>query len=820
MRRFLKILAGLAVLGVFGLLLAAGGLGILYMHYSRGLPDYQQLADYQPAVMTRVYAGDGRLLSEYAVEKRVFIPVKAMPRPAINAFLAAEDKNFYQHAGVDPLGIVRAALTNLGNFGSDRRPVGASTITQQVAKNFLLGNEVSLARKVKEMILAFRIEQAIPKDRILELYLNEIYLGFGSYGVAAAALNYFNKSLDQLTVQEAAFLAALPKAPNNYNPTRRPEQAKARRDWVIGRMVEDGHLNQAEGRQAQASALEVRERGKSDVSRADYFAEEIRRQLVQRYGETALYKGGLVVRATLDPRLQTVADQALRAGLVAYDRRHGWRGPVARIDTVAGDWAQKLKTIELPRGIGYWTLAAVLDLSDTAASIGFIDGRRGAIPMGEMTWARRTMEKQKLGPPVRKPAEVLNKGDVIAVEPVAADRDERPYPTGTFTLRQLPKVGGAVVALDPHTGRVLAMSGGYDYEMTEFNRATQAQRQMGSAFKPFVYLPALESGFTPTSIILDAPFVIDQGPGLPKWKPANYTHRFYGPSTMRLGIEKSRNLMTVRLAQAVGMEKVAKTAQDFGIVEQMPENLSMALGAAETTLLKLTTAYATLVNGGKRITPTLIDRVQDRHGKTVFRHDTRQCPGCGEAADLAKLEVPVPPDTRPAVVDRVTAYQMVSMLQGVVERGTATRLRELRRPLAGKTGTTNDSTDGWFVGFTPDLAVGVFVGFDAPATLGQQEQGASVAVPIFKQFMEQALKDTPSIPFRIPPGVRLVRVSAESGALARPGDRDVILEAFRPGSEPAPGRETVVLDGSQPLAGAPVGAFERPGAGAPAPGLY
>lgn len=820
MRRLLKILAGLAVLGVLGVIAAAGGLGILYMHYSRGLPDYQQLADYQPPVMTRVYAGDGRLLGEYAVEKRLFVPVKAMPKPVINAFLAAEDKNFYQHAGVDPLGIVRAAVTNLANFGSDRRPVGASTITQQVAKNFLLGNEVSLARKVKEMILAFRIEQAIPKDRILELYLNEIYLGFGSYGVAAAALNYFNKSLDQLTVAEAAFLAALPKAPNNYNPTRRPEQAKARRDWVIGRMVEDGYLNPAEGRQAQAAALEVRERGKSDVSRADYFAEEIRRQLVQRYGEAALYKGGLVVRATLDPRLQTVADQALRAGLVSYDRRHGWRGPIARIDTVAGDWAQKLKAIELPRGIGYWTLAAVLDMSDTAATIGFIDGRRGTIPMGEMTWARRTLEKQKLGPPVRRPAEVLNKGDVVAVEPVAADRDERPYPAGTFALRQLPKVGGAVVALDPHTGRVLAMSGGYDYEMTEFNRATQAQRQMGSAFKPFVYLPALESGFTPTSIILDAPFVIDQGPGLPKWKPANYTHRFYGPSTMRLGIEKSRNLMTVRLAQAVGMEKVAKTAHDFGIVDQMPENLSMSLGAAETTLLKLTTAYATLVNGGKRIAPTLIDRVQDRHGRTVFRHDTRECPGCGEAADITKLEVPQPPDTRPAVVSPVTAYQMVSMLQGVVERGTATRLRELRRPLAGKTGTTNDSTDGWFVGFTPDLAVGVFVGFDAPATLGQQEQGASVAVPIFKQFMEQALKDAPSIPFRIPPGVRLVRVSAETGAPARPGDRDVILEAFRPGSEPAQGRETVVLDGSLPLAGAPAGAFERPGAGAPAPGLY
>jgi penicillin-binding protein 1A len=820
MRRLLKILLGLGVLAVLGLIAAAGGLGVLYLHYNRGLPDHQQLADYQPPVMTRVYAGDGRLLSEYAIEKRVFVPVKAMPRLAINAFLAAEDKNFYQHAGVDPLGIVRAVLTNLMQYGQDRRPVGASTITQQVAKNFLLGNEVSLARKAKEMILAFRIERALPKDRILELYLNEIYLGFGSYGVAAAALNYFDKPLDQLTVAEAAFLAALPKAPNNYNPARRPEQAKARRDWVIGRMAEDGHLTPAEARQAQAQALLVRERGKSDASRADYFAEEVRRQLVQRYGEGALYKGGLVVRATLDPRLQTIADAALRAGLVAYDRRHGWRGPIARVDGAGGDWAQKLKAVEPPRGIGRWTLALVLDVQDAGATVGFADGRRGQIPMAELAWARRALEKQKLGPPVRRAGEVLARGDVVAVEPVASDRDGAPYPPGTHGLRQLPKVGGAVVALDPHTGRVLAMSGGYDWELTEFNRATQAMRQMGSAFKPFVYLPALESGFSPTSIILDAPFVIDQGPGLPKWKPANYTHRFYGPSTMRLGIEKSRNLMTVRLAQAVGMDKVAKTARDFAIAEEMPEMLSMALGAQETTLLKLTAAYAMLVNGGKRIAPTLIDRVQDRNGRTVFRHDTRDCPGCGPAEPGRALEVPVPPDTRAQVVDPAAAYQMVSMLQGVVERGTATRLRELRRPLAGKTGTTNDATDGWFVGFTPDLAVGVYVGFDQPATLGPQEQGASVAVPIFKDFMEAALKDAPSIPFRIPPGVRLVRVSAETGLPARPGDRDVILEAFRPGSEPAQGRETIVLDGGQPLLGQPVGAFERPGQGAPAPGLY
>ncbi|MCC6470388.1 MAG: transglycosylase domain-containing protein, partial [Alphaproteobacteria bacterium] len=482
----LRFLGFLFVFLVLGAVAAGGGAVLIYTHYSRDLPDYQQLADYQPAVMSRVYAGDGRLVGEFAVEKRLFVPIKAMPKLVINAFLAAEDKNFYQHNGIDPLGIARAAITNLAHYGQDRRPVGASTITQQVAKNFLLGNEVSLARKVKEAILAFRIEEAISKDRILELYLNEIYLGFGSYGVAAAALNYFNKPLDELNAQEAAFLAALPKAPNNYNPVRRPEQAKARRDWVIGRMVEDGYLSAPDGRQLQASPLEVRDRGKSDVSRADYFNEEVRRQLLQRYGEAALYKGGLVVRTTLDPKLQAIADQALRAGLVAYDRRHGWRGPLAHIEA-DGDWAQRLKGLEQPKGLGEWYLAVVLSTTDTAAHVGFTDGRRGTVPLSEMSWARQNLEKQKLGPPLKRPSEALAVGDVVAVEPVSQDREGKPHPAGSFALRQIPKAGGAVVAMDPHTGRVLAMSGGYDYEMTEFNRATQALRQPGSAFKPFVY---------------------------------------------------------------------------------------------------------------------------------------------------------------------------------------------------------------------------------------------------------------------------------------------------------------------------------------------
>jgi penicillin-binding protein 1A len=522
-----------------------------------------------------------------------------------------------------------------------------------------------------------------------------------------------------------------------------------------------------------------------------------------------------VVRTTLDPKLQTYADQALRAGLIAYDRRHGWRGPFTKIDA-GGDWATKLKAVELPKGLGDWYLAVVLTTADSAATIGFSDGRRGTIPMAEMSWARQPAEKAKLGPPVKRPSDVVQPGDVVAVAIATQDKDGKAYGPGNFSLQQLPKVGGAIVALDPHTGRVLAMSGGYDYEMSEFNRATQALRQPGSAFKPFVYLPALQQGIPPTTIILDAPFVIDQGPGLPKWKPDNYTRKFYGPIPMRAGMELSRNLMTVRLAQTIGMEAVVKTALDFGVFDQMLPVLSMSLGAGETTLLRLTTAYAQIVNGGKKIQPSLIDRVQDRNGKTVFRHDQRECPGCNEPPTGALLQIPEVPDTRPSVIDPVTAYQMVSFLQGVVERGTGSRLRELNRPIAGKTGTTNDSNDTWFIGFTPDLVVGVFVGFDTPATMGQQETGASVAAPIFGAMMKEALKDVPSVPFRIPPGVRLVRINAETGRLAQAGDRKVLMEAFKPGTEPVAGRsDSIVLDG-----GVPMPSTGAVGASSPSPGLY
>jgi len=786
------------------ILAAAAGLATLW-HFSRGLPDYQQLADYQPPVLSRVHAGDGRVLAEFAVERRLFVPIDAIPKLVIHAFLAAEDKNFYSHPGISLPDILRAAIVNVVQKGTmqGRRPVGASTITQQVAKNFLLTNEVSLARKAKEAILAVRIENALSKDRILELYLNEIYLGSGAYGLAAAALNYFNKSLDELTIPEAAFIAGLPKAPNNYNPQRYPEAARARRDYVITRMAEDGWITEAQAQEARATPLTIRSRGETETVRADYFVEEVRRELSARYGENALYRGGLSVRTTLDSRLQDIADRSLRKGLVTYDRRHGWRGPIAKVDVTSADWPARLATVPRPAGFGPdWYGAVVLGLrgpeapEGAGADIGFADGSRGFIPFAELQWARKHLDNQKLGPPVRLPGDVLALGDVVAVEPVETAAGSR-VKQRFFALRQIPNVGGAIVALDPHTGRILAMTGGWSFELTQFNRATQALRQPGSSFKPFVYIAALENGFTPASLVLDAPIVIDQGPGLGKWKPGNYSHNFFGPTPLRVGVEQSRNLMTVRLAESMGIDKVVDIARRFDISDSLPPLLSTALGASETTLLRLTTAYAEIVNGGLKIKPTLIDRVQDRNGRTIFRHDDRPCDGCVVPTWSPDLDTPpLLPDERDRIVDAPTAYQMVSILQGVVERGTGRRIRDLGRPLAGKTGTTNDSNDTWFIGFSPDLAVGVFVGFDTPRTLGANETGASVAVPIFHDFMGDALKGKPIIPFRVPPGIRLVRINAQTGQLARAGERDAIWEAFKPGTEASIGGP--VLDGGAP----------------------
>ncbi len=797
MLRWLGYLTGIAL---FAALIGLAGVIWVFWEFGRDLPDYEQLADYQPPVTTRVHAGDGSLITEYAVERRVFVPIDAIPRRVIDAFLAAEDQHFYEHPGIDPIGIARAMVTNIRNIGTGRRPEGASTITQQVAQNFLLTKEVSYRRKIREAMIALRIEHAYSKDKILELYLNEIYLGAGSYGVAVAAINYFGKALDDLTVAEAAFLAALPKAPNNYHPVRHPEAARARRNYVIGRMLNDGAITQEEAYIAEATPIMPPPNVAAAFADAPYFAEEVRRELAQRYGDSGLYEGGLSVRTTLDPHLQRIADAALRIGLVAYDRRHGWRGPVAHFDTL-DDWHRRLGEQPLPDGGAPWRLAAVLEVSDEEARIGFADDGSGTIPLSALSWAREPLKERKVGARPKSVSEVVAVGDLILVEPVT-DNGEEQYPPGTYGLRQIPGIQGAIVALDPHTGRVLAMSGGISFKGSEFNRVTQAWRQPGSAFKPIVYLAALDSGFTPSTQILDAPFVIDQGPGLGKWKPANYSRRFYGPSPMRLGIEKSRNLMTVRLAQTIGMEKIAQYATKLGVIDDLPLQLSMSIGAGETTLLRLTTAYAMIVNGGKRITPTLIDRIQDRTGKTVFRHDARACDGCRDIAWAAQ-EPPLLPDTRERVLDSGTAYQMVSMLQGVVERGTGRRISAIGKPLAGKTGTTNESRDAWFIGFSPDLAVGVFTGFDSPLPLGKGETGSSVAAPIFKSFMEAALASQPAIPFRIPEGIQLVRVDADTGVVAGPGDRGVILEAFKPGTEPYAAGP--VVDGGYQPPGAPSG---------------
>jgi len=803
----MKILLRL-VIGLLTLALMAGvGLTWLFTHYFSDLPDYKYLADYEPAMVTRVHAGDGRLLAEYAAERRVFVPIAAMPKLVVQAFISAEDKNFRDHHGIDPLGILRALLTNVENFKSDRRPVGASTITQQVAKNFLLSGEVSMTRKIKEAILAVRIERALSKERILELYLNEIFLGYRSYGVAAAALNYFNRSLNELSIAEAAYLAALPKAPSNYNPERQYEAAVTRRNWVIGRMQEDGLITRPQAEQAMAEPLVLRKRDETEIFTADYFAEEVRRDLIKLYGEKALYEGGLDVRTSLNPALQEQATSALRRELINYDRHRGWRGPahhMANFDS----WAKKLGSLPFPPGGEGWRLAVVLEAKPGELDLGFPDGSRGKIPLSELRWARAARDEGRLGPEIRKATDVLQLGDVVLVEAVSADERGTALPANTYGLRQIPEVQGGMVVLDPHTGRVLAMVGGFSPKMSSFNRATQALRQPGSAFKPFVYLTALANGFTPSSLVLDAPFSYDPGFGQPVWRPENYSQRFYGPTPLRVGIEKSRNVMTVRLAQAIGMDKVKETAERFGIMDKFQPYLPMSLGAGETTVLRLTTAYAMLDNGGKRIVPSLIDRVQDRNGKTIFRHDDRPCPGCRVAAWQPGLAVPEPPDVREQIADPRHCYQMVSILEGVVQRGTANKLAALGRPLAGKTGTTNDSNDAWFEGFSPNLVAGVYIGYDQPQSLGSHETGGSLAVPVFKNFIEAALKDQPPIPFRIPPGLRLMRVNPETGALVESDNKKAIWEAFIPGTEPEGERQ--ILDGSSGRGGGTSGGESSP----------
>ncbi|WP_445679656.1 penicillin-binding protein 1A [Radicibacter daui] len=764
-------------------------------YFTADLPSYDWLATYEPALVTRVHAADGRLMGEFATERRVFVPIASIPKHVADAFLAAEDKNFYDHPGIDVTGIGRAIVVNLENFAhGGHRLVGASTITQQVARNLLLTLDQRFDRKIKEIILSLRIEQILPKDRILELYLNEIYLGQRSYGVAAAALSYFDKSLDNLTIAEAAYLAALPKGPNNYNPVTRRQAALDRRNWVIGRMFEDGRITHEQAEAALAEPFNAGLPRDTETVQAGYFAEEVRRELIDKYGRDALYEQGYSVRTTMDPRLQEIARRSLRDGLVEFDRREGYRGPITHFASM-DDWKKQLTEVSTTPGDDDWRLAVVLEVSRDKATIGFSDGSHGTIKREWITWARRFITYNQQGPAVGGADDVLKVGDVIYAMPMET-LDGKKLPEGSFALRQIPKVEGGMVAMDPHTGRVLALVGGFSYNISQYNRATQAMRQTGSAFKPFVYLAALERGFTPSTIIDDDYIELEQGPGLPLWTPGNYHGESLGPTTFREGVEKSKNMMTVRLAAYIGMQPISDVGERFGIYDKMPPYLSYALGAGETTVLRLTNAYAMLVNGGKRIQPTLIDRIQDRYGHTIYRHDERPCTACENVTFDPSQPVPNPPDEREQVVDPRYAYQMVSIMEGVIQRGTGVRIASLGRPLAGKTGTSNDSKDTWFVGFSPDLAVGVYVGYDQPASLGKSETGSSVAAPIWKEFMGDALKDTPAIPFRVPPGLVMTRVNVDTGQPPELGDpaRKVIWEAFLPGSEPEPGAPVQMLD--------------------------
>jgi len=824
--KFFKILMAF---GVASLIVGIGTVAGLFWHFSHGLPDHKQLADYQPATVSRLYAADGRLLMEYAKEKRVFVPVAAMPKRLTQAFVAAEDQRFFTHPGVDILGVLRASLSNIANPG--KRPEGASGLTQQVAKNFLLNNQATLARKIREAILAFRIEETYSKERILELYLNEIYLGAGNYGIAAAALNYFDRSLGELSLSEIAYLAALPKAPNRYSLVKNEKDAYYRRDYVLGRMRDDGYITVAEEQAAKAERLTLRKRRATETAQADFFSEEVRRNLLAAYGEQGLYEGGLTVSTTLDPALQKTSDTALREGLIAYDRRHGWRGPYAKIADMKegakdGPWEEEFARIQQRRpmyGPESWRLAVVTKVEATQAQVaGLVDKERaaadspteGVIPFAEMQWACATGPNQTVGACPSRPANVVSVGDVVVVEKLEKNAANKPYPPNTYGLRQIPNANGAVVMMDPRDGRILAMSGGWSYGMSQFNRAVQAQRQPGSSFKPFVYLAAMDAGLTPSSIVLDAPFEFDPGHGQPVWRPGNYGNEEpLGPMTVRNALEKSRNLVTVRMAQQIGMPRVVKIAREFGIAEKMGAYLPMALGAVDTTLLRMTMAHAELANGAREITPSLIDRVQDRNGKTIYRHESRLCNNCGEVPAGQKPKAPEIVDNRQPFHDPATVYQVVNMMMGVTVYGTAGQLAALGRPIAGKTGTTNDSRDVWFIGSVPDLTIGVYIGFDEPRTLGRQEQGSLTAAPIYERIARVVFKDKPPTPFRIPPGLRIVRVNHDSGQPAGPGEGRVIDEAFRPGTEPGSGYEqATVLDGSAPFSGIDPSVAGTPGA--------
>jgi len=743
------------------ILLITVGLGlfvsiiVILWTYSNKLPDYKFLKNYKPSVSSKLYSGGGELVSDFSSEKRIFVPYKSIPKKIIYAFLSAEDKNFFSHPGVDARGIIRAVLRNISNIIYEKRLEGASTITQQVAKNFLLSNEVSLNRKIKEAILAFRIERALSKERILELYLNQIYLGQGAYGIASASLGYFDKPISKLDYAEASLLAALPKAPSKYNPFKNIDLAKRRRDLVIKNLYDNSYIGYKKYKKLLNTKITLKKRKKIYLEDARYYVEDVRKFIVEKYGFDRVYKQGFNIKTPINLDIQTIATQSLRDGLIQYDKRKGWRGPLLnKKDT--NNWNNDLKKYHLEKSIG-WNLAIIKKKNKFFVEIETDQKIAGKIEYQDVSWTKKELDK------------LFKVGDIVYVNKIKDN---------IFSLKQLPKANGGIVVMDPFTGRVIAMSGGFSFKRSEFNRATQATRQPGSAFKPFIYALALENNFTPSTLILDAPIVLDQGEDLKKWKPENYGKKFYGPSTLRTGLEKSRNLMTVRIAQELGIKKITTFSKQLKIYENPEELMSISLGSAETTLLKLTTAYCSFINGGKLIEPIFVDRIQDSEGNTIYNSEKRVCKKCNEISFLGE-EIPKITDNFPQIFSAETAYQVTSMLEGAIQRGTGRKLKDLNLDLAGKTGTTDENNDAWFVGFTSNLVVGVYVGFDEPKSLGRYETGSKTALPIFKAFIKNAVKKKDARPFKVAKNIKMMVIDLITGKKANFGSKKTIIEAFK-----------------------------------------
>ena len=763
---------------LFIALLMFGLLTIIITFFSLNLPDYSQLKDYKPSIMTRVHNSSGELVKEYSNEYRVFIPIDAVPTIVKSAFISAEDKNFYSHMGVDMTGILRAFINNLKNIFTNKRPQGASTITQQVAKNFLLTDELSLTRKIKEAILAIKIETTFSKDRILELYLNQIYLGSGTYGIAAASNRYFKKPLQEITIEEAAYLAALPKAPSNYHPIRNYDNAIARRNWVLNRMYLNDYITKKDLSISILKDLKTSIDKSNKKYSSDYYSEEVRRKIIDIFGDYELYNGGLSIRTSLDSNLQLLTTTSLQKGLMDYDKRHGYRGVLANIDD--DKWHEIIVKEHLKPSL--FKLARINEINSKKIYLEDKDKVFFSINLDQNKWLRKYINNNYVGKKVSNFNDIFKVNDVILFSL---------NNKGIYKIEQLPKINGAVIVMEPYSGRVLAMTGGFDFRLSSFNRAVQAKRQPGSAFKPFVYLAALENGFQPNTMILDAPFVIDQGKKLGKWKPENYGKKFYGPSPLRKGIENSRNLMTIRIAQYLGMEKISEIATRSDIVEEMPKILSMSLGAGETTLLNLTKAYASFVNGGDKVSPIFIDKIQDRRGTTIYKANLGSCSNCQDSFSKLNLK-PQITNIKENIISASHAFQITSMLKGAVDRGTGRKTRFKGIEIAGKTGTTNNNTDAWFIGYTSDLIIGIYAGFDTPLSLGKKETGSSVAVPIFKNIIEQYLKFNNSLPFRVPKGIELIKIDLDTGKIISNNDSNTIYEAFGKSDKITPYGETLI----------------------------